>query len=159
MAVEIALLRAVNVGGNAILAMADFLAVAQAAGLTNVRTLLQSGNLIFDAGERAPQATEALLERSCKKAFDVTTDIHVRTPNDLQTIIDGNPFPKAARGAPGFLHVLFLRDAPAAQAYAALRVAIKGREEVRSGGRHAYIFYPDGAGRSKLTPAILKRHL
>jgi uncharacterized protein (DUF1697 family) len=56
--------------------------------------------------------------------------------------------------------MLFMREAPARGALAALCAAIKGRETVRDGGvRGVYIFYPDGSGRSKLTPVALARHL
>jgi len=77
----------------------------------------------------------------------------------MASLIEGNPFSAMVKQRPGYLVVLFMRDTPAPANYAALRTAIKGPEEVRPGGRHAYLVYPDGQGRSKLTPAILERHL
>jgi uncharacterized protein (DUF1697 family) len=155
----IALLRAVNVGGNAKLAMSNLRAAAEKAGLKNVRSLLQSGNLVFDAGSRAPSAVEKLLETVCARSFGLKTDVYVRTDAELAALIEANPFPKEARSDPGHLLVLFLREEPDAAAHKALQGAIKGREQVRGGGRHAYITFPDGIGTSKLTSAFLARYL
>jgi uncharacterized protein (DUF1697 family) len=157
--VQIALLRAVNVGGTGKLPMADLRKLAESVGLTEVRTLIQSGNLVFDAGKRSPAASEALLEKACAAEFGLKTDIYVRAPAEFDTIIASNPFKREAKDAPSFLHVLFMGEAPGAPAFKALQAAIKGRETVKGDGRHAYIFYPDGAGASKLTPAMLTRHL
>ena len=159
MSVQVALLRAVNVGGTGKLPMADLRALATKLGLKYVRTLLQSGNLIFDAGSKTPGAMEKLLEAACAKKFSLQTEIYVRAAAEIDEIIARNPFAKEAKGEPGHLVVLFMRTAPAANAFAALQAAIKGRERVRGGGRHAYIVYPDGIGKSKLTGGMITRHL
>jgi uncharacterized protein (DUF1697 family) len=52
-----------------------------------------------------------------------------------------------------------LKDAPAAAAVRALQAAITGRETVRTWGAHAYLVYPDGVGRSRLTIALIERTL
>ena len=159
MSVQAALLRAVNVGGTGVVAMADLRAVAEKSGLKNARTLLQSGNLVFDAGSKSPAATEKLLEAACAKAFNLTNGIYVRTASEIDAVIARNPFAKQAKDDPGYLHLLFMREAPPATAFKALQAAIKGREYLHGDGRHVYIVYPDGAGASKLTSAIIARHL
>src|SRR6185312_6590070 len=116
-------------------------------------------NLIFDAGSRAPAASEKLLEAACAKTFGLKTDIDVRTHANLERIVARNPFPKDAKDDPGHLHVLFMREAPDAKAFRTLQAWIKGREQIRGDGNHAYITYPDGAGNSKLSPAVIERHL
>ena len=153
-----ALLRAVNVGGTGKVSMAELRAMAEKAGLKNARTLVQSGNLVFETAAKSG-AAENLLEGSFEKTFGSRPDIHVRTGIELAQIIARNPFPKEAKNDPARLHVLFMREAPAPSAYEALQAAIVGREEVRGDGRHAYMYYPDGQGVSKLTPAVLTRHL
>lgn len=157
--IQIALLRAVNVGGNSKLPMADLRTMAEGIGLKNPRTLLASGNLVFDAGSRAPAASEKLLETACAKTFGLKTDIYVRSHADLQKVIDRNPFVKEAKTDPSHLLVLFMRDKPETKAFKALQGWIKGREQVHGDGTHAYIGYPDGIGESKLTPAVIERHL
>jgi len=69
--------------------------------------------------------------------------------------VSDNTFATAARQDPSHLVVLFLKQAPAPAAVQALRAAIVGREKVEAVGRHAYIHYRDGIGRSRLTAAIL----
>ena len=159
MSVQVALLRAVNVGGTGLVSMADLRSVAEKTGLKNARTFLQSGNLVFEAGNRSPAAIEKLLEAACAKAFNLNNSIHVRTVSEIDAVLARNPFAQEAKDDPGRLHVLFLRDAPPTAAFKALTAAIKGRERVHGDGRHAYIVYPDGAGASKLTSAVFARHL
>jgi uncharacterized protein (DUF1697 family) len=159
MSTQIALLRAINVGGNAKVPMAELRAVAEKAGLKNVRTLLQSGNLVFDAGSKAPAASEKLLEKACAAAFGLRTDIYVRVAAELEAIAANNPFKAEAIDDPGHLLVVFMRAAPPAKAFETLQGAIKGRERVRGYRNHAYIHFPDGVGVSKVTPTVIARHL
>lgn len=159
MSTQIALLRAVNVGGTGKVPMAQLRAVIEGLGFCDVRTLLQSGNVVFGAGTRKPASVEPTLEAAVAKAFGVATDIHVRTAAELAAVAAANPFPTEAQSDPARLHVLFLRKAPPKAAFATLQAAIVGKERVRGDGRHAYIHFPDGAGASKLTPAMLARHL
>jgi uncharacterized protein (DUF1697 family) len=159
LSIHIALLRAVNVGGTAKMPMAELRALCERLGLKSVRTLLHSGNLVFEAGSRSPAACEKLLQAACAKAFSLETDIYVRTPGEIEAVLARNPFPAEARDDPAHLHVLFLRAAPDPQAFKTLQAAIKGRETVRGVGREAYIVYPDGAGTSKLTLRLIEKHL
>lgn len=159
MSLQIALLRAVNVGGTGKVPMAELRAAAEKAGLKSVRSLLASGNLVFDAGAKTPGATEKLLEGLCDKTFGHKPDIYVRTPEELDALIAANPFAKEAKAAPNHMHVVFMREAVAPASFAALKAAIKGPERVKGSGRHAYMVYPDGMGHSKVTPAFVARHL
>jgi uncharacterized protein (DUF1697 family) len=155
--VHVALLRAVNVGGRS-LAMADLRAVAEGLGFTNVRTLLQSGNLVFEAAAKKAPALESALEVALKK-HGMETDFMVRRADELDAVIAANPFPNEAKADPGHLVVIFLKDAPGANAVAALQAAVKGREVIRHKGRELYIVYPDGIGRSKLTNKFIESRL
>ncbi|HUJ13677.1 MAG TPA: DUF1697 domain-containing protein [Thermoanaerobaculia bacterium] len=143
-----ALLRAVNVAGHQPIAMADLRSIAENLGFNEVRTLLQSGNLIFGSARR--DDFEKMLEAK------LHTDVFVRSTADLDAIVAANPFPTEAKDDPGRLVVLFLKssaDAPA------LQKAIKGREVARGKGKQLYVYYPDGQGRSKLTNALIEKTL
>jgi uncharacterized protein (DUF1697 family) len=155
---HVALLRAVNVGGRSSLAMADLRAVAEGLGYGEVKTFLQSGNLVFDAKGR-PAALERALEAALKQERGIATDFLVRSARELDDIIAANPFPAEAKSDPGHLLVMFLKDRVTAQAVAALQEIVKGREVIRPGGRELYITYPDGIGRSKLTGAVIEKKL
>jgi uncharacterized protein (DUF1697 family) len=158
MASYVALLRAVNVAGKS-LAMSALRDYAAALGLDDPRTLLQSGNLIFRSTGKKPVELERLLEREAEKRLRVVTDFLVRSERELAAIIANNPFPTAARRDPARLQVMFLRQEPAADAVAALRTSIVGRESIAADARQLYIVYPDGVGRSKLTTSLIEKKL
>jgi uncharacterized protein (DUF1697 family) len=159
MPVHIALLRGVNVGGQTSLAMAKLRAMFDELGFAGARTLMQSGNAVFEASASSGDALEHRLEAQAKKRFGRPFDFFVRDAKEWARVIAKNPFEAEAKSDPGHLVVMALKDAPAASAVKALQAAIKGREIVRVDGRHAYIVYPDGIGRSKLTNALIEKTL
>jgi uncharacterized protein (DUF1697 family) len=159
MTVQIALLRAVNVAGHAAVAMSDLRDLLAALGFKDARSLLQSGNLVFRSGKQSGAGLERLLETEVAKRLDLDTDCFVRTAKEWETIVAKNPFRDEARRDPGHLVVMALKAAPAAEAVEALRAAIKGRETVHAEGRQAYIVYPDGIGRSRLTNRVIEAKL
>jgi uncharacterized protein (DUF1697 family) len=100
-----------------------------------------------------------MLEAASTKHLGVTTDYFVRTAKEWRAIIDENPFSREAKSDPGHLLMMCLRDAPSPTQVKALQAAIKGRETVKAKGRQAYVYYPDGVGRSKLTIKVIERAL
>jgi uncharacterized protein (DUF1697 family) len=157
MPVQIALLRAVNVGGRS-LPMAPLREMLAELGLGKPRTLLQSGNALFESTKPAA-ALETLLEKAVAKRFRLTTEFFVRTAHEWDAVIAANPFPREATEDPAHLLVMPLKDLPSKAHVDALRTAIKGRERVEVDGRHAFLVYPDGVGRSKLTNALIEARL
>jgi len=150
MTTYIGLLRAINLGSHNKIAMSDLRDIVTGLGMQDARTLLQSGNVVFRSNLRSATKVEQLLEQALEEHLGRATDVFVRTGDELKTVIGSNPFPEFAGRDPSHLVVVFLK-APASQpAVAALQKAIPGREEVRADGRHMYIVYPDGIGRSRL---------
>jgi uncharacterized protein (DUF1697 family) len=156
---HIALLRGVNLGGSRKVAMADLRAMLTDMGYADVQSLLQSGNVVFRCRAKSSADLERRLEKECEARLGLSSDFHVRTVRDWESIVADNPFPAEALADPAHLLVLFLKDAPRAPAVDALEAAITGRERVRAVGRQAYLVYPDGVGRSRLTTALLDKHL
>ncbi len=154
---HVALLRAVNVGGRK-LVMAALRQLLAELGLQAPSTLLQSGNAVFGSAESSA-ALEARLEREIAGRFGLATDVFVRTADEWRAIIAANPHGAMARSDPGHLVVMTLRTEPSGDALARLRMEVKGREAIEADGRELYISYPDGIGDSKLTGAIIERHL
>ncbi len=159
MTVHVALLRAINVGGHTQAAMADLRKLLADLGFAGVRSLLNSGNLIFEDAGQTGAELEQLLEVETAARLGVRTEYFVRDAEDLSTVIAHNPFPEAAERDPSHLVVMFLKEAPAATQVEALREASKGPEVIDAVGRHAYIVYPAGIGRSKLTNAVIEKRL
>jgi uncharacterized protein (DUF1697 family) len=158
----IGLLRAVNVVGRNAVAMTELRALLTKLGMHDVQTLLQSGNVVFRTPDHwLAKELEAHLEAAVAKKLGVNIDCFVRTRPEWKKLIVDNPFPIAAAQDPSHLLVMVLRDAPPAAALTALRNAIagKGREMVQTRGRHAYLVYPDGVGRSRMTSNLIEKHL
>lgn len=155
----IALLRAVNVGGRNTLAMAELRAFLSELGLGNPETLLQSGNAVFDADKRQPAMLESLLEKSAVKTLNLKVGFLIRTAGEWDAALAANPFAKQAREDATKVALMTLKDAPAQGRLAALRAATTGRERIAGEGRHLFIHYPDGQGRSKRTGALIEKTL
>ena len=159
MTVFIALLRAVNLAGLSKVGMGDLRDLVTTLGFDDARTFLQSGNVVFSGRARSSAALEDALTKEVAKRLRVSTDFFVRTAEEWSDVVAGNPFKKEAKSNPGHLLLAVLKDAPDKKAAAALITAIPGRETLRVKGRHAYIVYPDGVGRSKLTMALIEKKL
>ena len=102
---------------------------------------------------------ERTLATEVERRLAIATDFFVRTASEWREVVAGNPFPKEAKLDPGHLVLMTLKDKPAAQAARDLDSAITGSEMARIDGRHAYIVYPDGIGRSRLTIALIEKKL
>lgn len=159
MTTHVALLRAVNLGGHNKVAMADLRRLLTELGFSGVRSLLQSGNLVFDARGHTSTRLEQLLETAASERLGLDTEFFVRTAREWSAIAAGNPFPRDAKRDPARLLVMFLKRAPARGAVMALRRGLSGREALRARGKHVYIFYPDGIGRSRLTNTVIETRL
>jgi uncharacterized protein (DUF1697 family) len=155
----IALLRAVNVAGNGKVSMAELTKLLTKLGYGNVKTLLQSGNVVFTAKEKADAKLEATLEAAVAKALGANAAFVVRTAAEWDAIVSSNPFPEAATADPSHLVVMAFKSALKPADVTALQAAIAGRETVYAIGKNLYIIYPDGIGTSKLTNALIERKL
>jgi len=144
MTVYVALLRAVNVGGTGKVPMDDLRALCERIGFEDVRTYIQSGNVVFRSGRDAA-STQALLAGSLAATLKTPVGVVLRTPSELRRTLAGNPFPKAPANR---VIVFFLDARPGKRALDGLR--IPGNEEVRAVGREIFVHYPDGQGRSRL---------
>ena len=115
MPMRVALLRGINVGGRNRVAMADLRDLFTDLGFTDVKSLLQSGNLVFQGGARKTDtALERLLETETAKRLDVSPDYFIRSAAEWRQIVADNPFPREAKSDPGHLVVMCLKSAPPA---------------------------------------------
>jgi uncharacterized protein (DUF1697 family) len=140
----VALLRAVNVGGTGKLPMSELKAMCEAAGFTEVRTFIASGNVIFRSGKSEAQI-KAALEASLKAYAGKPIGVLVRTAAELAAVFKANPFPQAA---PNRTVAIFLNEPPPAASLA--EITGQASEEVRLGQREVYVHYGDGMAKSKL---------
>jgi uncharacterized protein (DUF1697 family) len=145
------------VGGHRSVGMTDLRNFLTQLGFEEVRSLLQSGNVVFDSKTRMGAELERFLETESVNRFAMEIDFFVRTPDEWKSIIRQNPFRKEAELDPAHLVLLLFKTAPEAQDVAALQADISGPEIVRAKGRQIYALYPNGQGRSRLTNAVIER--
>jgi uncharacterized protein (DUF1697 family) len=153
---HVSLLRGVNVGGRRMVKMDELKHAYIALGLENVRTYVQSGNVIFESSEGDPRKLEVNIQKGLKKAFDLDTVVLLRTREAMQTAIDGNPFEGKDEGK---LHVTFLSAEPETVPLEEFDKAKTGGEELVVRGTEVYLFLPNGYGRTKLNNNYLERKL
>jgi uncharacterized protein (DUF1697 family) len=152
------MLRAVNVGGNGQLRMEALKALYESLGLRDVRTLLNSGNVLFRSSvtDRARLAKRIVQE--IERRFDLRVEVLLRTLEELKMLVERGPA-LSDRQDPGKLLVMFLDGVPDKKAQASLLKAHKGPELVEIRGPEIYLYYPNGVGRSKLTNAFIEAEL
>jgi len=153
----LALLRGINVAGKNILPMKDLAQIFAAAGCNNVRTYIQSGNVIFDAKTGAPKVAETV-RASIEKRFGYRVPVILRTQEQLLQTIRGNPFLPAVTDQ-RWLHVYFLADPPHERAISTLDPTRSAGDAFHVLGREVYLHLPNGMGRTKLTNAYFDSKL
>ncbi len=112
MKTHIALLRGINVGGNKKVPMADLKKMLEKMGYENIRTLLNSGNAIFEAPNEKPELIEKKIYGQMEKTFGFTCDVIVRPADEIQKIIKADPFKDIKVTPDTRLYVTFLTDKP-----------------------------------------------
>jgi len=119
-----------------------------------VRSLVATGNLVFEAEEQDPRALEARLEQAFAARFGRHVDIIARAGPDWLRLVAGNPFPKAAATEPERVAVRVMR-APLDPAVAdRLRGYLQGEERLEVVEGDLWVHLPYGMARSRLAGAI-----
>lgn len=144
------LLRAVNVGGRS-LPMADLRRLCEEAGATDVRTYIQSGNVVLRSGLAEADLVAELADRiEAHAGFAVP--VVARSLDELAAVVDGCPFDTSVD--PTRLVVSFVADPPGPDALGDLDPDGFGDERLHQAGRDLYLWLPGGQGRSKLVQAL-----
>ncbi|MGS2616457.1 DUF1697 domain-containing protein [Micromonospora sp. LZ34] len=154
----VALLRGVNVG-NVRIAMADLRRLVTDLGHDDVKTYLQSGNVVFGSTVRDAGKLARGIERAIADELGLTAPVLVRSGRELAAVAGGNPYAEH-EDDPTKLLVAFLATAPAKSAVTALTVPGGENVAFTVTGREVYLHYPEGGyGRSKFTNAYLEKKL
>lgn len=157
MATWIALFRGINVGGRNKLPMADLRRELEAAGCSDVRSYIQSGNVVLGSSLRSAKAVSALLADVVEEHHGFRPEVLALKAADLHRALEANPFPEAA-DEPKTVHLNFLERVPRRPDLQAIERLQAPSESWRLIGRVFYLHAPDGIGRSKLAAAA-ERHL
>ena len=151
-----ALFGALNVGGNR-LKMADLCKAVSACGCANARSVMASGNVVFESDEDDVDVLQKRLSTCVCETFGFDSFSVVRDRDALKAEMEGNPF--RADGEAKFVHTHMLVAPLPKGALEKLVAANSGSERIAGKGRSVYIDFVDGVGTSKLTRLFLRRYL
>ncbi len=150
-----ALLRGVNVGRAKRLAMADWRALMAELGYRDVRTVLNSGNAVFDGPAKAPPSHARRIQRALAGELGLESRVIVKTADEVAAIAAGNPLTEVADN-PSRLLVGFL-EAPPPDELTELTKRSWHPEAVAVSAHAVYLWCPDGVIRSPLAKAVGER--
>jgi uncharacterized protein (DUF1697 family) len=148
----VALLRGVNVGGKRTLPMAALKAIFERAGAARVETLIQSGNVVFEACEAPAPNIVAGAAKAISREFGFEAPIALRSASKWRALIAKNPF-LAEGGDPKLLHAICLVAPPSPARIAKLDPARSPPDRFQARGEDIYLYLPNGVARTKLTNA------
>jgi len=131
--------------------MKDLARIFEAAGCADVRTYIQSGNVVYRAGAELARRVPALVEAAIAERFGFDAPVVTRTAAEIAAVVRANPYPDEADSNPKSVHVGFLRHEPAARAVSALDPDRSPPDTFIVRGREIYFHFPNGMGKSKLT--------
>lgn len=162
----VVLLRAVNVGGQRKVPSADLRAIGETAGWASATTLLASGNLVVSdpapgtaaAACTAPAEVAAVVRAGLLERLGLEVDVVAVSPATLAEVVAHNPFPEEAESSPSKLLVTFYAAPPTPERVAGLDLSAHPERMAWHAGT-SYTVFPDGAGTTRLTPALLRRTL
>jgi Uncharacterized protein conserved in bacteria len=154
MAVYIALLRGINVGGKNMIKMADLRKMFESLGYGSVKTYIQSGNVVFKSDEKE-DLLRLKIEAGIKKTFDINLTVILRTAVELQTALDGCPFSKKEiqeAESPDYetLYLALLPNVPLPEKLAILDTYGATEDQYKIIGRDIYLLFHQSIRDSKL---------
>ena len=155
---HVALLRGINVGGKNMLPMKDLARMFTQAGCRDVVTYIQSGNVVFHAPAPLLKRLPAVISAKIAEDFGHSVPVVLRSHEELETVIRGNPFPEAVQQEKT-LYVAFLAAAPSAEAIAKLDPQRSPPDRFVVAGRDMYLHLLNHAAKTKLTNAWMDSKL
>jgi uncharacterized protein (DUF1697 family) len=153
MGTYVVLLRGINLAGHKRVAMGTLRDVLTSSGYDDVRTYVQSGNVVLRS-RSGEKALTAAIQRRLADTFGFDIGIFVRTPKQLAEVAANNPFLRAGVDHGRQLHVAFLETAPGRRALAALDPHHAPPDELHPRGREVYVWAPNGIGPSKVLQGL-----
>ena len=159
MTVMISMLRGINVGGHNVIKMDALRALYESLRMQDPQTYVQSGNVVFRTSERDTAKLAKKIQNGIEKRFGCKPEIILRTSTELEESISKNPFAKRRDIDPGKLLVLFLAGEPSVQGREKVLAIKADPEELRMRGREAYIYFPNGMGKTKLPWSLIEKAL
>jgi len=153
----ISILRGINVSGKNILKMDALKQMLSTLKMENVRTYIQSGNIVFDYPKTDTAAISEMLRSNINKHFGLDIPVITLQKDEWEQIILANPFAKDKSKNLDFLHVSFLSETPHPDYIELLKKVDANADECIVIGKAAYLYCPGGYGKTKLSNNFLEK--
>ena len=158
MPIYISMLRGINVGGHKRIKMDQLRKSFEALGFEQVKTYIQSGNVVFTTGKTSPALSKRIEERIVKD-FGFSASVITRTADEMSKMIAENPFLQQRGIDPAKLHVMFLSEPPTPAALKELAEVTVAPEQCQCSAREIYFYLPNGVSKSVLWNSPVDRIL
>ena len=158
MRTHVALLRGINVGGRATIPMKELALLFLTLGCENVQTYLRTGNLVFESSRDAGELEE-LFESAIAREFSLSIPVVVRSREQFANYLVNAPFHSESKSDPSHLLLYLSKSLPLDTAVGDLLVKAAAGESAKQAEDAIWIYFPDGIGRSKVTPSIVDRSI
>lgn len=152
----ISMLRGINVAGKKRIKMDELKALYESLGFKNVKTYIQSGNVVFQCSDSNASKLVKKIGEEIKQSFGLTVTVVIRTKEEYKQVIKRNPFQDKDLSK---LHITFLSESVENPPIKRLEMAKSGMEEFDLSGKEIYLFCPNGYGRTKLTNNFFEKQL
>jgi uncharacterized protein (DUF1697 family) len=157
--IYVALLRGINLGGHKIVKMEQLRKMFEKLGFEDVKTYIQSGNVVFKAPAQTPENLAKRIEEKVLRQFGFPVRVVVKTAGEIREVIRDNPLVREKGIDPSKLHVTFLWSAPEKNVLKMLDAIDAVPDQFRCSGEAIYLYCPNGYGGSNLTNNVLEKVL
>jgi uncharacterized protein (DUF1697 family) len=155
----ISLLRGINVGGKKPLKMKALIEIYKKMGFENIKTYLQSGNVVFQSKARALVEIEAFIEDEIKKTYDYDVKVFVFKGRDFNNQVMDNPLLRDETKDERYFHVSFLSSKPVAYDVEFMNSKLQSGEALYHADKYIYLYCPQGYGKTKLNNNFFEKKL
>ena len=155
----IALLRGINVSGQKLIKMADLKVYLSELKFSNIRTYIQSGNVVFEASDSDEIALAKLIENKIAEKYQFEVPTMIRTQQEMLDVIARNPLEIDEQNDFSKPYVIFLENEPAKDLVEKVMAFNSDKELFQIIGREVFIQYKNGAGTTKLTNTFFESKL
>ena len=144
------ILRGINVGGHRKILMKDLVALYSNLGFLNIKTYIQSGNVVFDS-ELDSSTLETIIQAEIEKVFGIDVPVIIRNHTELLKIIESNPYSELTASNSDKLYITFLKTKPDSSRVDSIDRISFDHDVFKIIDSEIFILFEDKASNSKLT--------
>jgi uncharacterized protein (DUF1697 family) len=155
----ISMLRGINVSGRNMIKMDALRTIYESLNFKNIKSYIQSGNVIFNTKPSKPKDLEKKIMTQIKKEFNFDIPVIVKETEELKTVFNNNPFLTKRKEDITKLHVTFLSQEPEEIDIKKIKEGNYSEDEFIFIDKVVYLFCPNGYGNTKLTNTFFENKL